>query len=193
MIQIGGTLNIELKNNNYKFGKLNFTGRAEKNVIVALFREIYGNNENLIIRHIIDSKNKDLRDLKKISQVIHNYQYSSKNNSDFVNVFKSLNKENRIEVLRQLNLRNKKRKEDLNSYTVIDKGHEELVKIGIIQYDKIKRINDLIELPKESRLHVWISNKPIVKKNRLTKKEKKQLRKSIRKERKSKKKNSNNQ
>ena len=190
MIQIGGTINIQLKKEQFKFGKSNYTGKSERNVIMALFNEIYGKDEDAIIRHILNSKNKkiNLSNLKGIAEVVHNYQFSSKEVSDFVIVFKSLNSSNREEVLKQIDIRNKRRDEDCKSYTVEDPSHRELVNIGINQYKKLERIHDLIELSKESRLHTWLSPTPIIKKNRLSKKEKKALKKQALKEKKSKKK-----
>ena len=190
MIQIGGTINIQLNKQKFKFGKGNYTGKSEKNVIIALFKELYNKDEDAMIRHILNSKNKkiNLSNVKGISEIVHNYQFSSKEVSDFVVVFKSLNRSNRNEVLKQIDIRNKKRDEDCKSYTIEDSSHRELVIIGIKQYQKIERINDLLELPQQSRLHRWISEKPIIKKNRLSKKEKKALKKQAAKERKSKKK-----
>ena len=190
-IQLGGTIDIELKKNKFKFGKGNYTGRSEKNVIIALFKQLYGKDEDAIIRHILNSKNKKINEsnIKGISEIIHNYQFSSKENSDFVNVFKTLNSKNREEVLKQINIRNERRDEDCKSYTEEDPAHRELVSIGIKQYKKLERIHDLIELPKESKLHMWLSPKPIIKKNRLSKKEKKALRRQALKEKKKSKKN----
>ena len=124
---------------------------VKKNVILALFKELYGKDEDKIIKHILTSKNKKVntKNMKGISEIVHNYQFSSKKEvSDFVIVFKSLNSSNRKEVLKQIKIRNKRRDEDCKSYTVEDKGHRELVEVGVKQYDKLKRINDLIELPK---------------------------------------------
>ncbi len=190
MIQIGGTINIQLKQEKFKFGKGNYTGKSEKNVIMALFYEIYGKDEDSIIRHILNSKNKkvDFSNLKGISEIVHNYQFSSKEVSDFVIIFKSLSSSSREEVLKQIDTRNKRRDEDCRSYTVEDPAHRALVDVGINQYKKLERIHDLLELPKESRLHSWLSNKPIKKKNRLSKKEKKAVKKQALKEKKSKKK-----
>ena len=39
--------------------------------------------------------------IKGINEIVHNYQFSSKENSDFVNIFKTLNTNNREEVLKQ--------------------------------------------------------------------------------------------
>jgi hypothetical protein len=199
MIQIGGTIDIQFKKEKFKFGKGNYTGRSEKNVIVSLFKELYNNDEDAMIKHILNSKHKktNLSNLKGIAEVVHNYQFSSKEVSDFVIVFKSLNTSNRKEVLNKINIRNIKRNEDCQSYTVEDPAHRALVDVGINQYQKLERIHDLLELPKESKLHRWISPTPIIKKNRLSKKEKKALKKQATKERKSKKKkkvvtNSNN-
>ena len=89
---------------------------------------------------------------------------------------------------KQIDNRNKRRDEDCKSYSYEDPAHRELVNIGINQYKKLERINDLLKLPNDSRLHRWISPKPIIKKNRLSKKEKKALKKQSYKERKSKKK-----
>jgi hypothetical protein len=190
MIQIGGSIDIEFKKDKFKFGKVNFTGKSEKNVIMALFKQLYDIDENVIINHIISSKDKkiNIKNLRGISEIVHNYQYSSKVTSDFVLVFKSLNLRNRIEVLRQIDIRNKKRDEDCKSYTEEDPVHRELVNIGIKQYYKLQRMHDLMDLSKNSRLHLWLSNKPIIKKNRLSKTEKKQLKKQARKNNKSKKK-----
>ena len=189
MIQIGGTIDIEFKKEKFKFGKGNYTGRGEKNVIMALFKELYGKDENAIIKHILNSKNKQLntKNLKGISEIVHNYQFSSKEVSDFVKIFKTLNRYNRDEVLKQMKNRNKRRDEDCKSYTVEDKGHRALVEVGIKQYNKLERINDLMNLNKNSKLHTWLSPKPIIKKDRLSKKEKKLLRKEERKSRKKKK------
>ena len=190
MIQIGGTIDIQLKKEKFKFGKGNYTGRSEKNVIMALFYEIYGKDEDSIIRHILNSKNKkiNMSNLKGIAEIVHNYQFSSKEVSDFVIVFKSLNSSSREEVLKQIEIRNNRRDEDCKSYTVEDPAHRALVDVGINQHQKLQRIHDLLELPKESRLHSWLSPKPIIKKNRLSKKEKKALKKQALKEKKSKKK-----
>lgn len=190
MIQVGGTIDIQLNKKKFKFGKGNFTGRSERNVILALFKELYDKDEDSMIMHILNSKNKkiNLLNLKGISEIVHNYQFSSKEVSDFVIVFKSLNNSNRNEVLNQIDNRNKRRDEDCKSYSYEDPAHRELVNIGINQYKKLERINDLLKLPYDSRLHRWISPKPIIKKNRLSKKEKKALKKQSYKERKSKKK-----
>ena len=194
MIQIGGTINIQLNKQKFKFGKGNFTGKSEKNVIMALFKEIYNKDEDAIIKHILNSKSKKINEsnLKGVAEIVHNYQFSSKEVSDFVLVFKSLNSHNRQEVLNRINIRNIRRDEDCKTYTVEDPSHRELVNIGIKQYEKIKRINDLIELPRESRLHRWLSPTSIIKKNRLSKKEKKALKKQASKEKKSRKKGSKN-
>ena len=53
MIQIGGSIDIEFKKNKFKFGKVNYTGKSEKNVIMALFKQLYDIDENVIINHII--------------------------------------------------------------------------------------------------------------------------------------------
>ena len=191
MIQIGGTIDIQLNKEKFKFGKGNYTGRSEKNVIMALFKELYGKDEDAIINHILNSKNKKINysNLKGISEIVHNYQFSSKEVSDFVIVFKSLNNSNRQEVLKQINIRNVRRDEDCKSYTEEDPAHRALVHVGIKQYEKLERIHDLIELSKKSRLHRWISPTPIIRKNRLSKKEKKELKKQALKDKKSKKKN----
>lgn len=186
MIQIGGTIDIQLKKEKFKFGKGNYTGRSEKNVIMALFYEIYGKDEDSIIRHILNSKNKKLNtsNLKGIAEIVHNYQFASKEVSDFVIVFKSLSSLGRQEVLKQIYIRNQRRDEDCKSYTVEDPAHRALVDVGINQYQKLERIHDLLELPKESRLHKWLSPTPIIKKNRLSKKEKKAQKKQALKEKK---------
>lgn len=191
MIQIGGTINIQVNKNKFKFGKGNFTGRSEKNVIMALFKELYKKDEDAIINHILNSKNKKINtsNLKGISEIVHNYQFSSKETSDFVITFKSLNSSNREEVLKQLNTRNNRRDEDCKSYTLEDPAHRALINVGIKQYQKLERINDLMELSKESRLHRWLSPTPIIRKNRLSKKEKKALKKEKRKSKKKKTKN----
>ena len=189
MIQIGGTLNIELTKTKFKFGKLKYTGKSEKNVIMALFKELYDKDEDKIIRHILDSKAKNIpinfKNTKGIAEIVHNYQYSSKDVSNFVKVFKSLNTKNRLEVLTRLNIRNLRRDEDCKSYTIENHAHRELVDIGIKQLEELQRIHDLLELPKESKLHVWLSpSSIIIKKGRLSKKEKKELKKQTRKSKK---------
>ena len=191
-IQLGGAIDIELKKNKFKFGKGNYTGRSEKNVIIALFRQLYGKDEDTIIRHILNSKNKKINEsnIKGINEIVHNYQFSSKENSDFVNIFKTLNTNNREEVLKQLKIRNEKRDEDCKSYTEEDPSHRQLVNIGVKQYNKLKRIHDLMELPRESKLHNWLSPKSLKRKNKLSKKEKKALRRqAIKDKKKSRKKN----
>lgn len=186
MIQIGGTLTIDLKKDKYKFGKTNFTGKGDKNVIMALFLNLYGKDEHQIINHILNSKNSTIEktDLSGISKIIHNFQLGSKENSDFVKIFKTLPSSQRSEVLKQIKLRNNKRKEDLESYTVIDKGHKELFDVGLKQYEKLLRIHELLDIPEESRLHTYLFSKPIKNKNRLSKKEKKMLKKQQRKSKK---------
>ena len=186
MIQIGGTLIIDFKKDKYKFGKTNFTGRGDKNVIMALFFNLYGKDENQIINHILQLKNKpiDKSNLEGISKIIHNFQLGSKENSDFVKIFKTLSSSQRSEVLKQIKIRNNKRKEDLESYTVIDKGHKELLDVGLKQHQKLLRIHELLDIPEESRLHTYLFSKPIKNKNRLSKKEKKMLKKQQRKSKK---------
>ena len=169
-----GQLILNLKKKKFKFGSCNYTGKSEKNVIIALFKQLYNSDEDIIINHILSSKEKkiDIKNLKGISEIIHNYQYSSKDNSDFVLVFKSLNNKNRVNVLKQIDIRNKRRHEDCKSYNVEDPAHRELVNIGIKQLNKLQRIHELMNLSKQSRLHLWISEKPIIKKNRLSRKKK---------------------
>lgn len=99
----------------------------------------------------------------------------------FVKIFKSLPSNQRIKVLKQINIRNNRRKEDIDSYTIIDIGHKELLDVGIKQYQKLLRIHELLDIPKESRLHTYLSNSTIIRKNRLSKKEKKMLKKQQRK------------
>ena len=184
-----GTIDIQLKKKNLNLGKRHYMGRSEKNVMMALFYENMA-NEDLIIKHILNSKNKKLNtsNLKGIAEIVHNYQFASKEVSDFVIVFKSLSSLGRQEVLKQIDIRNQRRDEDCKSYTVEDPAHRALVDVGINQYQKLERIHDLLELPKESRLHKWLSPTSIIKKNRLSKKEKKALKKQALKEKKSKKK-----
>lgn len=62
-----------------------FTGKGDKNVIMALFSNLYGKDENAIINHILKLKNIpiDKTNLKDISKIIYNFQMDSKENSDF--------------------------------------------------------------------------------------------------------------
>ena len=194
-IQIGGGINIVLKTNKLKFGKCNRSGKAEKDLVIALLSPKYGNDEHAIIYHILTSKGRksiNTKNLKGIGEIVHNYQNSSKENSDFVVQFINLSPTDRENVLNKINLRNKKRDEDCKAYNVECSDHRELVDIGVKQLEKLQRIHDLKMLNSQSKLHMWID--PTRKfsqkqKNRLSKKEKKELKKQHAKQRKSKKKN----
>ena len=187
MIQIGGTLQISLKKNKLCFGKTNRSGKAEKQVILALLANRYMGDEERIIEHIVTSKGRksiNKKNLKGIGEIIHNYQFASKENSDFVNQFKSLNKLERNNVLDAIQMRNIKRDEDCKAYDVECSNHRELIDIGVKQYEKLERIHSMMELDPKSKLHLWTD--PTIKftekqKTRLSKKEKKELRKEHRK------------
>lgn len=187
MIQIGGTVNISLKKNKLVFGKSNRSGKAEKQVILALLADNYMGDEEKIIEHILTSKGRktiNKKNLKIIGEILHNYQYSSKENSDFVIQFKLLSKLQREAVLHSIQMRNIKRDEDCKAYEVECSNHRELVDIGIKQYEKLERIHSMMELDPKSKLHLW--SDPTIKftekqKTRLSKKEKKNMRKEQRK------------
>jgi len=183
MIQLGGTNSINLKNNKLGFGKSNRSGNAEKQIILALLSDKYYGDEELIIEHIITSRgikyiNKS--NLHGIGEIIHNYQFMSKHNSDFVIQFKSLNREQRECVLDAITNRNNKRDDDCKSYEIECVSHRDLVNIGKKQYEKLEGIHSMKLLDSRSKLHLWCD--PTIKftdkqKNRLSKKEKKQLKK----------------
>ena len=77
---------------------------------MALLGDLYSGNEELIILHIVSSKSKkpiNKKNLKGLGEIVHNYQNSSKENSDFVEQFKRLSAPLREKVLDAILVRNK--------------------------------------------------------------------------------------
>ena len=192
MILIGGTLSIDTKKDKLVFGKCNRSGKAEKAVVMALLGDLYSGNEELIILHIVSSKSKkpiNKKNLKGLGEIVHNYQNSSKENSDFVEQFKRLSASQREKVLDAIIIRNRKRDEDCKAYKQECGHHRELVNIGEKQYEKLENIHSMMRLDPRSKLHMW--SNPRMKftdkqKNRLSKKEKKELKKQHKKSKKKK-------
>jgi len=190
MIQIGGTIKIQLKGVDFKWGKSNKSGKAEIKVIMALLGDKYSRDENLIIEHITSKKkDKGKLNMKQVSEAVHNYQFASKEASNFVKDFKLLNRSHREKVLVAIRERNIKRNEDCREYNKECEYHRQLVSIGETQLEKLTRIHDFMVLDKRSMLHKWTN--PTQKfsqkqKNRLSKKEKKDFRKEHRRSKKNK-------
>ena len=190
MIQIGGTIKVQVQSNNFKFGKSNKSGKAEIKVIMAILGDKYSRDENLIIEYITSKrKDKSKLNMKHVSEVVHNYQFASKETSNFVKDFKLLNRSQREKVLLAIRERNIRRDKDCREYNKECAYHRELVNIGETQLEKLTRIHDFMVLDKRSMLHKWTN--PTQKfsqkqKNRLSKKEKKALKKEHRKSKKNK-------
>lgn len=187
MIQQGGTIKIQIKNKKFVFGKSNKSGKAEEKVLMELLGNKFSNDQNLVIEYITKKKADSKINLKILSEAIHNYQYASKETSDFVKQFKSLDKLKRERVLDAIRQRNIKRDKDCKQYNKECASHRDLVNIGEIQLEKLTRMHDFMSLDKRSKLHKWTD--PTQKfsqkqKNRLSKKEKKELKKHYRKSRK---------
>ena len=183
MIHLGENLSINFKNNILSFGRSNRSGNSEKQIILALLSDKYYGDEEQIIYHIISSRsNKPINksNIAGIGGIIHNYQFMSKDTSDFVIQFKLLPIEHREKVLYTILNRNKKRDEDCKSYDEECPHHRSLVNIGIKQYEKLEGIHSMMILDIRSKLHLW--KDPTIKftekqRTRLSKKEKKQLKK----------------
>ena len=178
MIHVGGSFNIILKNGDFKWGKSNKSGKAEIRVILALLGDRYSRNVNLIIEHIkrITFRDRPVSEAA-ISKAVHNYQYGSKDSSNFVRDFKLLSGPQREEVLKAIEERNEIRRADCRAHNKKcasaargtappqTASHMGLVIIGETQLKKLtkihnvlerqKRIHDFTLLDRHSRLHKW--------------------------------------